>query len=237
MAMEALPKVREYGDSAVMVTVGSDDAGRRQRRIAELREAFVRRRPPGVTDVVAGLESFLVGYDPLVSGPDHLRHAIELIAELPASAAARKPRVFDLPVCFDEAYAPDLAAVADELGLDPDAVVSALLAHDLTIVLLAAAMAPMMAGVRLPVSVSRQARPRTNVPEGSLMIAGRHAIIQPFPGPTGWRVVGRTPLTIVDIAREAPVSFAPGDILRLRRIDAEAAAGLRGTFLAERVRG
>lgn len=231
MTTEALPLVEEYGDSAVMVTVASGDPGRRQRRIVELRDAVLRRRPPGVTDVVSGLESLLIEFDPLVSGPDHLRHAVELIAELPGAADARERRVFDLPVCFDEADAPDLAAVAAELGLSPDAVVEQLLAHDLTVVLLAAAMAPMMSGVTLPASVARQARPRTDVPPGSLMIAGSHAIIQPFPGPTGWRVVGRTPLTIVDIDRPEPVSFAPGDVLRLRPITAAEAAELRGAFL------
>lgn len=230
MSTEALPRVEEYGDSAVMVTVRSEDPGLRQRRIAELRDAFLRHRPPGVIDVVAGLESFLVEYDPSCNGPEQLRHTVGLIAQLPTAPDSRTRRVLDLPVCFDEPDAPDLAAVADELGMDPGRVIADLLSHELTIALLAAAMAPMMAGVTLPASVARQTRLRTNVPAGSLMIAGRHAIIQPFPGPTGWRVVGRTPLTIVDIARESPVAFAPGDAVRLRAITATAAAGLNGRF-------
>ena len=63
------------------------------------------------------------------------------------------------------------------------------------------------------------------------MIAGTNAIIQPFPGPTGWRVIGRTPLTIVDSRRERPVSFAPGDIVRFRRVDQGEALLRRGEFL------
>ena len=233
MPNPARPSVREYGDSAVMVTVESADPVRRQRRILTLRNAFVRRRPPGVTDVVAGLESFLVEYDPLRTGPDHLRHAIGLIAELPVGAGPTSSRVFDLPVCFDAAVAPDLAEVADELGLTPDALARALTAGELTIALLAAAMAPMMSGVSLPAPVPRRRQPRTDVPAGSLMIAGRHAIVQPFPGPSGWRVVGRTPLTLVDITRPAPVSFDPGDRIRIRRIEATEAEQLRGRFLGE----
>lgn len=78
--------------------------------------------------------------------------------------------------------------------------------------LLAAAMAPMMSGLSLPAPVSRRRQPHERS-RRSIMIAGRHAIIQPFPGPTGWRVVVHTSLTIVDIARAAPTAFAPGDIL------------------------
>ena len=233
MTSRARPSVSEYGDSAVMVTVESADPVRRQRSILTLRAAFVRRRPPGVTDVVAGLESFLVEYDPLRTGPEHLRHAIGLIDDLPSAAEPASSRIFELPVCFDAAVAPDLAEVAGELALTPDAVADALTAGELTIALLAAAMAPMMSGVSLPASVARRRQPRTDVLAGSLMIAGRHAIIQPFPGPSGWRVVGRTPLTLVDISRPAPVSFDPGDRIRIRRIEAAEAEQLRGRFLGE----
>jgi KipI family sensor histidine kinase inhibitor len=231
MSTLALPQVVEYGDSAIMVTVDSPDADLRQRRVVELRDAFTSHRPPGVTDVVSGLESFLVEYDPIRTGPDQLIHSISLISELPPTAGSRNSRVFDLPVCFDDDTAPDLPTVADELGLSAEETISQLVEGEFSIVLLAAAMAPMMSGLSLPAPVSRQRQPRTNVPEGSIMIAGRHAIIQPFPGPTGWRVVGRTPLTIVDIARAAPTAFAPGDILRFTRIDTTEFEGLRGGFL------
>jgi inhibitor of KinA len=63
------------------------------------------------------------------------------------------------------------------------------------------------------------------------MVAGRNAIVQPFPGPTGWRVIARSPLRFVDIARPAPVSFAPGDVFSFRRIGQAEASRLEGTFL------
>ena len=63
------------------------------------------------------------------------------------------------------------------------------------------------------------------------MIAGDNAIIQPFPGPTGWRVVGRTPRTIVDISRPDPVSFGTGDIVRFVPVTRDEAAVLGAGFL------
>jgi inhibitor of KinA len=63
------------------------------------------------------------------------------------------------------------------------------------------------------------------------MIAGTHAIIQPFPGPTGWRVVGRTPHTIVDISRPAPVSFGIGDVVRFVPVTKDEATASAGSFL------
>lgn len=225
-------RVHDYGDSAVMVSVQSADADLRRRRIVAIREAIAANRPDGVTDLVSGLESLLVEYDLLRTTPEILRHAISRLVDSAGTKVQAPRRVFDLPVVFDTQAGPDLRSVAGELDLAQEELVRQLTAHDLSIVLLAAAMAPMMSGVRLPAPVARQSQPRTNVPAGSIMIAGVNAIIQPFPGPSGWRVIGRTPLTIVDIAQNPPVSFAPGDVIRLRAIAADEAAAITG-FLEE----
>ena len=227
------PILEEYGDSAVMVTVDSPDAGFRRRRIVQLRDAFCGHRPHGVTDVVSGLESFLIAYDPLITGPEHLAPVLRLVDRVATEPEAARGRVLDVPIIFGGDAGPDLAAVSLELGLSEQQVVSALVGHELTIVLLAAAMAPMMSGVTLPRPVARQAQPRTNVPAGSVMIAGDNAIIQPFPGPTGWRVVGWTPLGIVDITADPPIRFAAGDRLRLRAIGTVEAANSAGILLGE----
>lgn len=230
-------EVHEYGDSAVMITIRSDNPALRRRRIVEIRDAFAAHRPHGVTDLVSGLESLLVEYDLLLTDPEQLRHALSLIARnVGTNNEPPVRRVFDVPVVFNAQTGPDLEAVAKELKLTPDEVVDHLTSHELEIVLLAAAMAPMMSGVQLPAPVARQSQPRTNVPPGSIMIAGANAIIQPFPGPTGWRVVGRTPLAIVDIAQNPPVSFAPGDVMRLRAISSDEASTMDG-FLREESHG
>lgn len=226
--------VEPFGDSAVMVTIPEGDARRRRAAIADFRDRLLARRPYGVGDVVSGLESLLVEFDPLETSPGHIEYAARLLAELPAeeAEAGRRPaHGFAIPVVFDEDAGPDLAGVAEELGTDIAAVIEGVCSSSFTISLLAAAMAPMMDGLVLPGPVRRRAEPRTDVPPGSIMLAGTNAIIQPFPGPSGWRVVGRTPCTIVDITRAEPVSFAPGDAVRFVPISRDEAVALDGTFL------
>lgn len=231
--MSAFPlAIAEYGDSAVMVSVRSPEQELRRRMIGEFRERVLADLPPGVDDVVSGLESLLVEFDPLVTTSEQVSFALGALGRISEETrAGRTARVLDIPIVVDEDTAPDLVAVAEELGLSADEVITRLESSTLTVSLLAAAMAPMMNGLDVPQSVRRQATPRTDVPAGSIMIAGHNAIIQPFPGPTGWRVIGRTPLAIVDIARPEPVSFAPGDVLSFRRIGHDAAAALAGRFL------
>jgi KipI family sensor histidine kinase inhibitor len=232
MTVQPVPvAVEPFGDSAVRVTVAEPAQAARRAAILRCRERLLDRRPHGVLDVVSGPETLLVTYDPLVTGPAHVEYAVTLLAEsTPATlAAGRAARHFTIPVVFDPDTGPDLAEVAAELGTDPDGVAAAIAASEFTITVLAAAMAPMMDGLAVPRPVRSRAEPRTDVPAGSVMIAGTSAIIQPFPGPTGWRVVGRTPHTIVDITRPEPVSFGTGDTVRF--VPVTDGRELAGTFL------
>lgn len=226
--------VEPFGDSAVMVTIPEADTARRRADIIDFRERLLARRPHGVLDVVSGLESLLVEFDPIDTSPEHVAYAATLLADLPAvppTGEVRARREFSIPVVFDEEAGPDLTGVGAEVGASVEDVVAGIAASTFTISLLGAAMAPMMDGLILPRPVRRRAEPRTDVAPGSIMIAGTNAIIQPFPGPTGWRVVGRTPHTIVDITREAPVSFATGDTVRFVPISRDQAVALDGAFL------
>jgi len=226
--------VEPFGDSAVMVTVPHAEQAVRRSAIVAFRDRFLAHRPHGVLDVVSGLESLLIEFDPLRTAPEHVEYAVRLLARWESGDGPELPRAvreFAVPVVFDEETGPDLVSVAEEVGLETAELVEAIAKSTFTIALLGAAMAPMMDGLELPGPVRRCAEPRTDVAPGAIMIAGDNAIIQPFPGPTGWRVVGRTPHTIVDISRPDPVSFGPGDVMRFVPVTRDEAAALDAGFL------
>ncbi|MFJ9566901.1 allophanate hydrolase subunit 1 [Streptomyces fuscichromogenes] len=228
--------VDPFGDSAVMVTIPHGDQAIRKAGIVAFRDRFLAHLPHGVNDVVSGLESLLVEFDPLRITLEQVEYAARLVARWAPSPsdgpeAARTVRRFSIPVVFDDETGPDLASVAEELGLAPAEVVEAIAESTFTIALLGAAMAPMMDGLKVPRPVRRRAEPRTDVAPGAVMIAGTNAIIQPFPGPTGWRVVGRTPYTVVDISRPDPVSFRTGDVVRFVPVSPAEAVALDAGFL------
>jgi len=60
----------------------------------------------------------------------------------------------------------------------------------------------------------RHTEPRLSVPAGSVGIAGWQTGIYGLSSPGGWQIIGRTPLTIFDAARETPFLWGAGDKIR-----------------------
>lgn len=220
-----------FGDAAVMIT-GVAEPGARE-RVRAVGRALERRMPHGVTELVAGLDSLLVRFDPLRTGPESVEDVVRLLVETTGAdtVSPAEGRTFTIPVVFDAGAGPDLESVAMELEQSVEDLVATVTDTVFDVVLLAAGMAPMMEGGRFDRPVRRAAQPRTNVPAGSIMIAGQNAIIQPFPGPTGWRVIGRTPHVVVDIARDDAAAILPGDRIRYRAVDRDEAEVIGAAFL------
>jgi allophanate hydrolase subunit 1 len=53
------------------------------------------------------------------------------------------------------------------------------------------------------------------------MIAGGQALITSFAMPTGWYVLGRTPLNMFDLNRDPPVLLNIGDEVRFQPISGD----------------
>jgi len=68
------------------------------------------------------------------------------------------------------------------------------------------------------IAAPRLASPRRRVEAGSVGIAGHQTGIYPSPVPGGWRLIGRTPLSMFRAERDPMSLLAPGDEVRFRPI-------------------
>ena len=66
--------------------------------------------------------------------------------------------------------------------------------------------------------VGRLPSPRLRVEPGSVGLTGKQTGIYPLPRPGGWNILGRTPLTLVDVA-DGYFPLRVGDRVRFSRID------------------
>ena len=197
-----MSRVRPFGEAAFLVEVESPEAAQ------GLRASLVADPVDGVMGLVPGRASLLVEFDALAVDAAALE--AELASRPPLPEAAGRERV--IPVVYD---GPDLAEVAELVGLPVAAVIEAHAAGEHRV--LFGGFAPGFAyvgglpdGWRIP----RLATPRTRTPAGSVAVADGMTGIYPAELPGGWRIIGRTPVTLFDPRRDPPVYLAPGDRVR-----------------------
>lgn len=207
------------GDAALLVTFDDTPTPTLSRRIAGLHAQLTAAptRPSGFIEAVPGFTTLLLIYDPTVTDAARLRADFEALQT--ATSAPTAPRVFTVPVCYDETLAPDLADVAQRCGLSVEAVIELHAGRDYTVYLLGFSPGfPYLGDLAEQLALPRRAEPRARVPAGAVAIATRYTAIYPQTTPGGWHLIGRTPLALFDARQSPPALLRPGDTVRFTPI-------------------
>lgn len=221
--------VRRMGDSALVVSFEERIAPAVNARAVELASSLRRKRPAGVRDIVESYCAVTLHVDPLTVDLDHLTSVLEVEAERAALSprGVEEGREINVPVCYDGEYAPDLSAVAAAAGCGEADVVRRHSALTYRVYMLGFLPGfAYMASVDPTIAVPRRSSPRLRVPAGSVGIAGPQTGVYPFSAPGGWQLIGRTPLSTLDLDRPDPFLFHPGDSVRFEPVNAATFAEL-----------
>ena len=222
------------GDQGLVVEFG-DAVDRALSRDVLRLDALLRARPPaGVVETVPTFRSLMVYFDPLATSRAELEGAIARFAEHAGNTAA-PARLWHIPACYDPAFAPDLAEVAERTGLPPERVValhSSTRFHVYMIGFLPGF--PYLGDLPPQLALPRRADPRLKVPAGSIAIATDLSAIYPHESPGGWHLIGATPVPLFDPARPRPALLAPGDGVRFEPVGAGEFAEIRAAAAAGR---
>jgi len=199
-------RIHPLGDTALLAELGSRLDTALNTRAIGLAAALRKRRD--VRQAVAAYSSVTVHFDPEQATHESLGAAIKrLAAKRPKMAVPG--RLHRIPVVYD---GPDLDDVARALGLDVEAVVAAHTRPIYRVFLVGfvpgwAYLGPLPEELELP----RRHVPRTQVPGGSVAIAGRQTGIYPLPVPGGWHLIGRSSVKLFLPDSDPPCLFRTGD--------------------------
>lgn len=207
--------LRTLSDSALLLTLGEEMAPRVNRRVHALAARLTLRWLPGVSECVPAYASIAVHYDPLMVDEDRVAEWLRREAAGAEEDAARGSRRVEVPVRYGGEAGPDLPLVAELCRLSPAGVVRLHTATEYNVYMMGftpgfAYMGILDERLRVP----RLASPRTRVPAGTVAIAAAQTGVYPLDSPGGWRLIGRTDLALIDVEREPPFLFMPGDVVR-----------------------
>lgn len=198
----------EFGD-------GIDDAV--HARVLDLDRALAAAPFAGYLEAVPSYAALLIRFDPLLTEHAAAEAAARKLVHLAGGAAAGTSRVVE--VCYDPDLAPDLAAVAEQAGMTPEAVIAAHLSGQYQVYMYGFAPGyAYLAGVPQAIRLPRKPAARRDVPAGSVLIAGAQCLVSTLTMPTGWWIIGRSPSRILTGDPQRPFLFDVGDPVAFRRI-------------------
>ncbi len=166
----------------------------------------------GVRDIVPTYNAVTVQFDPRVIDRRALSQQVSMLAASATPAAEDRVRLVEVPVSYGGEVGADLASVAAFARCSEAEVVRLHAATPYRVYMLGflpgfAYMGPVDARIAMP----RLETPRPRVAAGSIGIAGTQTGIYPCDTPGGWRIIGRTDLTLFDPSRAEPFLLKAGD--------------------------
>lgn len=170
----------------------------------------------GIREIVPAARTLLISFDPTAISDEAL---VQVVTERAGGERKAASGAFvEIPVRYD---GEDLVEVAGILGMSADEVVRLHVESDYVVAF--TGFAPgfaYLAGGDPRLSVPRRKSPRTQVPAGSVGLAGQFSGVYPKTSPGGWQLIGTTPLAMFDLDRTPASLLQPGNRVRFRDMSA-----------------
>ena len=206
---------RAASDQALLVYLGDEIGLVAHARVMRLLRLLQAEPPLWVKNLQPAYCSLQVSFDACQIDHAGVEAALREHERRAEHVALGKPRRVEIPVCYEDEFAPDLADVAAIHSRTPESVAKLHSSQLYRAYFLG--FAPGFAYLGdLPeeISVPRLDTPRRKVAAGSVAIAGRQTAVYPFSTPGGWRLIGRTPLQMFSAERNPMGLIGVGDEVR-----------------------
>ncbi|SHM97317.1 5-oxoprolinase subunit PxpB [Gracilibacillus kekensis] len=172
-----------------------------------------------IIEVVIGYCTITIYFDPFKTTHQQLK--MKLQERMKSFDVLKKEQgtVHQIPVCYEEIFGSDLSTLAAKHNFSIEEVIERHTRPIYRVAFLGFSPGfPFLMGMDQSLSTDRKDKPRLEVMEGSVGIAGAQTGIYPSSSPGGWNIIGRTPISLLSFRNNKPTLFQPGDQLKFYAI-------------------
>lgn len=205
------------GECALSIEFGNTVDLATNARVIALDNALTQKLPAGVIELVPTYRALMVHFDPLTITCAALRERIEQfvddLSEIKTSPTSGP--LWQVPVAYGGDLGVDLGSLAAYHGLSEQEIVATHSGPTYRVYMIG--FAPgfcYLGGLPEQLHTPRRTEPRLVTPAGTISIGGAQAAITSVSVPSGWHLIGRTPLTTFDPTGDPVFLFNPGDQVR-----------------------
>lgn len=219
---DATPPLRflACGDAAVTIEFGTAIDAAISARVLALDAALSAQGVPGLVETVPTYRSLMVQFDPLIFDYEGFQQQVRDLADT-LQAAPASGRRWKVPVVYGGKFGIDLEATAERHGLTPAQLIDKHAAPIYRVYMIGFMPGfTYLGGLDPSIATSRRTDPRPMTPAGCISIGGIQALIAGQAMPSGWHILGLTPVRTFMAGREPAFLTAPGDEVVFEPVDA-----------------
>lgn len=204
-------KIYPISDQAIYIDFGDRIDETLNRRVTALAARIEEAHICGVQALVPTYRALAVYYESTEIRQAQLIPQIEkLLASLTLSTEAT--RCWEVPVCYGGAYGIDLEDFAAHHEMTTAEVIERHCAARYRIYMIGFMPGfAYLGGLDERLHTPRRESPRLKVPAGTVSIGGQQTAIGSVEAPSGWHLLGRTPLQSFNPEREQPFLYQAGE--------------------------
>lgn len=213
------PQIRSFGNKTILLEWWDAISEELQLQILKAQKFIEENYAEFIEETVPAYQSLAV----YLSSEAEQQKLIEKLSNVSIHTLDSVNRTSDtwvVPVCYDEGFSIDLAAMCMAKNIDPEALITLHTSRSYPIHFMGFLpgfiyLGELDEGLHHP----RKNDPELLVPKGSVAIGGAQTGIYPQQSPGGWHIIGATPANLFDTNIEKPAPWKAGDRIRFQRID------------------
>ena len=215
MSDKQYPQILYASDRSILIRTGSTISKENHTDVYKIFLLLTSQKIKGIQTIHPAYNSVLVTFDTLKVRQKMMLEILEEIVKEKNSVQLAEQRIVEIPVCYENEFAPDILDVATHNNISVEEVIGYHCKPEYLVYFLGFSPGfPYLGGMQKEISIPRLKTPRIKVPAGSVAIGGDQTGIYPVSSPGGWRIIGRTPEKLFLQGNTPPTLLKMGDYVK-----------------------
>lgn len=209
------PQILFASDRSILIKTGCTISKESHAAVYKIFLLLTSLKIEGIQTIHPAYNSVLVTFNVLKVQQQKMLEILEEVVKEKNTVQLPEKRIVEIPVCYENEFAPDIRDVAGHNNITVDEVIAYHTRQKYLVYFLGFSPGfPYLGGMLKEISMPRLKTPRLKVPAGSVAIGGDQTGIYPVSSPGGWRIIGKTPEKLFSQENTPPTLLQMGDYVK-----------------------
>jgi inhibitor of KinA len=211
---------KPYGNHAILIEWTSKIDKNILKDIIFFKNKILKNNIKVIVDIVNTYNSLTIIYHTTIKNIYNEISTLKSIYKSTLSQFEPKNYCWKIPVCYDLRFGLDLKEISTKKDIDIDSIISIHSSTIYTVYFIGFLPGFLyLGGLDKKLNFDRKSNPRLMVEKGSVAIGSSQTGIYPQNSSGGWNIIGKSPISFFDIAKNEPCFAKSGDMIQFTSVN------------------